>query len=123
MHKAESKDYGLDGGHGTSSHLYRYDTLKKTTIRADRILPQLDRLRHAVEEYEQDRWRIISGKVGNGFSANACRDKIAELNGEPVERSEDDEMEEREGLRSRDGDLHLPIHTMRAPLVEQQDLG
>lgn len=30
-------------------------------------------------EYEADRWRIIAGKVGNGSSAAACRDKAAEL--------------------------------------------
>ncbi|KAI9849390.1 MAG: hypothetical protein M1838_000163 [Thelocarpon superellum] len=37
------------------------------------------RLRNAIEEYEQDRWRIVAGKVGNGFSPAACRDKAKEL--------------------------------------------
>jgi hypothetical protein len=32
-----------------------------------------------MQEYEDDRWRIISGKVGNGFSATACKDKATEL--------------------------------------------
>jgi len=36
----------------------------------------------AIEEYDNDRWRIISGKVGNGFSAAACKDKSAELDGD-----------------------------------------
>lgn len=38
-----------------------------------------------MQEYENDRWRIISTKVGNGFSPTACRDKAAELEveGEP----------------------------------------
>jgi len=39
-----------------------------------------------LEEYEHDRWRIISGKVGNGFSAAACKEKIDEMNGIPIER-------------------------------------
>jgi hypothetical protein len=32
-----------------------------------------------MQEYEADRWRIISGKVGNGFSAVACKDKALEM--------------------------------------------
>lgn len=34
-----------------------------------------------MQEYDNDRWRIISGKVGNGFSATACKDKAVELEG------------------------------------------
>ena len=36
-------------------------------------------------EYEADRWRIIAGKVGSGFSAAACREKAAELEEEKGE--------------------------------------
>jgi len=50
------------------------------------ISSQLDRLRQSLDEYEHDRWRIVSGKVGNGFSAAACKEKIDELNGVPIER-------------------------------------
>ena len=32
-----------------------------------------------MQEYENDRWRIIASKVGQGFSPAACRDKAAEL--------------------------------------------
>lgn len=32
-----------------------------------------------MQEYENDRWRIIAGKVGNGFSAAACKDKAADI--------------------------------------------
>ena len=32
-----------------------------------------------MQEYESDRWRIISTKVGHGFSAAACKTKAAEL--------------------------------------------
>lgn len=44
-----------------------------------------------MREYENDRWRIVSGKVGNGFSAAACRDKAAEL--EAVEEEGQEELE------------------------------
>ncbi|KAK0274669.1 hypothetical protein LTR91_005714 [Friedmanniomyces endolithicus] len=39
----------------------------------------VQKLRAAMEEYENDRWRVISGKIGNGFSAAACREKAEEL--------------------------------------------
>ncbi|KAK5700180.1 hypothetical protein LTR17_023148 [Elasticomyces elasticus] len=39
----------------------------------------IERLRTAVDEYEADRWRIISDKVDNGFSAAACREKAKSL--------------------------------------------
>ncbi|EON67235.1 hypothetical protein W97_06488 [Coniosporium apollinis CBS 100218] len=42
----------------------------------------VDRLRQAMREYETDRWRIVSAKVGNGFSPAACRDRAAELQAE-----------------------------------------
>ena len=35
-----------------------------------------------MQEYDNDRWRIISGKVGNGFSASACKEKATELEDE-----------------------------------------
>lgn len=57
---------------------------------------QIDRLRQSEAEYEHDKWRIISGKVGNGFSAAACKEKIDELNGIPIERRSpiaDDQMD------------------------------
>ena len=37
------------------------------------------KLRNAMREYENDRWRIISTKVGSGFSPAACKEKAAEL--------------------------------------------
>ncbi|KAL7270790.1 hypothetical protein RUND412_006490 [Rhizina undulata] len=37
------------------------------------------RLKNAIQEYEQDRWRMIAAKVGNGFSAEACREKAKEF--------------------------------------------
>ena len=41
-----------------------------------------------MQEYENDRWRIISGKVGNGFSAAACKEKVAELESENTAQEE-----------------------------------
>jgi hypothetical protein len=32
-----------------------------------------------MREYESDRWRIISTKVGSGFSPAACKDKATEI--------------------------------------------
>jgi len=40
---------------------------------------QVQKLRNAMREYENDRWRIISTKVGSGFSPAACKDKATEL--------------------------------------------
>lgn len=42
-----------------------------------------------MQEYDNDKWRIISSKVGSGFSPAACRDKAAELAGE-VPTAEDE---------------------------------
>jgi hypothetical protein len=38
-----------------------------------------------MKEYENDRWRIISTKVGSGFSPAACKDKAAEMSGINIE--------------------------------------
>lgn len=51
--------------------------------------PQVQKLRNAMQEYENDKWRIISAKVGSGFSPAACRDKAAELDG-TIPASEED---------------------------------
>lgn len=62
---------------------------------------QVQRLRNAIAEYENERWRIISSKVGNGFSAIACHDKALELEVEETggdffsgELDEDDEYQQ-----------------------------
>jgi hypothetical protein len=43
-----------------------------------------------MQEYENDRWRIISSKVGSGFSPAACRDKAQEI--EAIEAAEEEEQ-------------------------------
>jgi len=56
---------------------------------------QVLKLRNAMQEYENDRWRIISSKVGSGFSPAACRDKASELDAvEAVEEEEEQEQEQ-----------------------------
>ncbi|THC91101.1 hypothetical protein EYZ11_009445 [Aspergillus tanneri] len=39
----------------------------------------VQRLQRALREYENDRWRIVAGKVGNGFTPAACREKASQL--------------------------------------------
>jgi hypothetical protein len=64
-----------------------------------------------MSDYEHDKWRIIAGKVGNGFTPAACRERAAHL--QPYESVE--------GLRqghdihrardSQDVDAHASIHS------------
>lgn len=49
---------------------------------------QVVKLRNAMQEYENDRWRIISSKVGNGFSPAACRDKASEMEAGDLDQEE-----------------------------------
>lgn len=37
------------------------------------------KLRTALHDYEQEKWRIIAQKVGTGFTSTACMEKAAEL--------------------------------------------
>ncbi|KAK4985116.1 hypothetical protein LTR50_006176 [Elasticomyces elasticus] len=77
---------------GTLQVRYCTKLKAKTTLWNDEMV---QKLRTAMHEYDNDRWRIISGKVGNGFSPAACREKAAEL-----EEEEQEEEEEEDG----DGD-------------------
>ncbi|QIW98772.1 hypothetical protein AMS68_004290 [Peltaster fructicola] len=61
---------------GTLQVRYCTKLKAKTTVWTDEMV---HKLRNALAEYEQDRWRIISSKVGNGFSSSACHDKAVEL--------------------------------------------
>lgn len=51
------------------THTYVYDIDHK----------KVQRLRRAIQDYENDRWRIIAGKVGHGFTPTACEQKAAYL--------------------------------------------
>ncbi|KAF2186484.1 hypothetical protein K469DRAFT_686887 [Zopfia rhizophila CBS 207.26] len=71
---------------GTLQVRYCTKLKAKTTVWTDEMV---QKLRSAMQEYENDRWRIISSKVGSGFSPAACRDKAAEL--EVVEAEEEEQ--------------------------------
>ncbi|KAF2469033.1 uncharacterized protein BDR25DRAFT_50675 [Lindgomyces ingoldianus] len=71
---------------GTLQVRYCTKLKAKTTVWTDEMV---QKLRNAMQEYENDRWRIISSKVGSGFSPAACRDKAAEL--DVVEVEEEDQ--------------------------------
>ncbi|KAJ4299582.1 hypothetical protein N0V90_004828 [Kalmusia sp. IMI 367209] len=71
---------------GTLQVRYCTKLKAKTTVWTDEMV---QKLRNAMHEYENDRWRIIASKVGSGFSPAACRDKAHELEtGEVVEEDE-----------------------------------
>lgn len=36
-------------------------------------------LRKALDDYEQERWNVISQRLGNKFSPEACRDKVRQM--------------------------------------------
>ncbi|KAF2840901.1 putative transcriptional activator Myb, partial [Patellaria atrata CBS 101060] len=61
---------------GTLQVRYCTKLKAKTTNWTDEMV---EKLRHAMHDYEQDKWRIIAAKVGSGFSPVACRDKASEL--------------------------------------------
>ncbi|KAH9205178.1 hypothetical protein DL95DRAFT_318109 [Leptodontidium sp. 2 PMI_412] len=39
----------------------------------------IQKLRAALDDYEQEKWRIIAQKVGTGFTSAACKEKAMEL--------------------------------------------
>ncbi|KAF2644421.1 putative transcriptional activator Myb, partial [Massarina eburnea CBS 473.64] len=61
---------------GTLQVRYCTKLKAKTTVWTDEMV---QKLRSSMEEYENDRWRIIASKVGSGFSPAACREKAEEI--------------------------------------------
>lgn len=55
---------------------------------------QVAKLRTSMQEYENDKWRIISSKVGAGFSPNACKEKAEELKAIQTEQEEEQERQQ-----------------------------
>jgi hypothetical protein len=43
---------------------------------------QDQKLKTALQDYENEKWRIIANKVGTGFTPAACRERAASLLGE-----------------------------------------
>ncbi|KAF2737717.1 hypothetical protein EJ04DRAFT_95585 [Polyplosphaeria fusca] len=70
---------------GTLQVRYCTKLKAKTTVWTDEMV---QKLRNAMQEYENDRWRIISSKVGSGFSPAACREKASDI--EAIEAEEEE---------------------------------
>lgn len=79
---------------GTLQVRYCTKLKAKTTVWTDEMV---QKLRNAMQEYENDRWRIISSKVGSGFTPVACRDKASELDALEAVAAEEEEEEEQSG--------------------------
>jgi hypothetical protein len=52
---------------------------EKITASIANTMLQVQKLRTAVHDYEQEKWRIVAQKVGTGFTSAACKDKWTEL--------------------------------------------
>ncbi|PQE33469.1 hypothetical protein CJF32_00003353 [Rutstroemia sp. NJR-2017a WRK4] len=63
---------------GTLQVRYCTKLKAKTTQWTDETV---QKLRTAVHDYEQEKWRIVAQKVGTGFTSAACKDKWNELIG------------------------------------------
>ncbi|KAG9239023.1 hypothetical protein BJ875DRAFT_261416 [Amylocarpus encephaloides] len=61
---------------GTLQVRYCTKLKAKTTQWTDETV---QKLRTALHDYEQEKWRIIAQKVGTGFTSAACKDKAMEL--------------------------------------------
>lgn len=68
-----------------------------------------------MEDYDNERWRIISGKVGNGFSAAACKEKAGELDTEDIETAVRDEP-------ANEGTPRQNLHQSDSRVTEAYDL-
>ncbi len=42
---------------------------------------QDQKLRTALQDYENEKWRIVANKVGTGFTPAACRERATQLIG------------------------------------------
>ncbi|EHL02533.1 putative transcriptional activator Myb [Glarea lozoyensis 74030] len=61
---------------GTLQVRYCTKLKAKTTQWTDETI---QKLRTALHDYEQEKWRIIAQKVGTGFTSAACKEKAMEL--------------------------------------------
>lgn len=50
---------------------------------------QDQKLRTALQDYENEKWRFVSNKVGPGFTPQACRERAAQLSGEVADVGEE----------------------------------
>ncbi|KAK5108135.1 hypothetical protein LTR62_008731 [Meristemomyces frigidus] len=68
---------------GTLQVRYCTKLKAKQTVWTEEVV---DRLKAAIREYEEERWRIVAAKLGKGFSAQACRERAAEFSAVVVSR-------------------------------------
>ncbi|CAL3966414.1 hypothetical protein PZA11_003075 [Diplocarpon coronariae] len=61
---------------GTLQVRYCTKLKAKTTQWTDETI---EKLRTALHDYEQEKWRIVAQKVGTGFTSAACKEKAIEL--------------------------------------------
>lgn len=45
------------------------------------------KLRSALNDYENEKWRIVAHKVGSGFTPAACRERASQMQDEEPETS------------------------------------
>jgi hypothetical protein len=83
----------------------------------DADLIQVHKLRNAMREYENDRWRIISTKVGNGFSPAACKEKAVELSGDSIENEGSGSHAESATDDTNTFDHHKPLDQTSTEIV------
>ncbi|KAK4626500.1 hypothetical protein CLAFUW4_04254 [Fulvia fulva] len=98
---------------GTLQVRYCTKLKAKTTVWTDEMV---ERLQTAIQEYDNDRWRIISGKVGNGFSAAACKEKALEMQ---LEDDEAHETAEHDAHQQQQQQL-LQLHETTAAIHQQE---
>lgn len=55
---------------------------------------QDQKLRTALQDYENEKWRIVANKVGTGFTPAACRERAAQLSGDMGDLGDMGEMGE-----------------------------
>jgi len=81
------------------------------------------KLRNAMQEYENDRWRIISSKVGSGFSPTACRDKAEQLEAVEMAEHEDEDDEHSQQQQQHQHQQHQSAYTSSQMAAGPSDPG
>jgi hypothetical protein len=70
-----------------------------------------------MREYENDRWRIISTKVGSGFSPAACKERAAELASDSTENEGTGSRGETATEDTNTFDQNKPLESLGADVV------
>lgn len=76
-----------------------------------------------MREYENDKWRIISTKVGSGFSPAACKDKASDLAAIDAAAAESTEAETSGEIMVEEGGGFEPPGSVQQPGSASTDPG